>query len=174
MTKVENNRAIQTDIINLENKIAWISSKISLGTKMAHYNTHFLNTSEDGFIIRPLLRTNRCGPLSIDGRSGEIVFEKVQAYVHTKGSFAIPSQEATCVAHDWFEAWEGVMRLNNVVNVLCWWTCVVVLLSFSHLFLWLSSSSKKNPKHHWSSYSTTIHSGPNPWLMRQYYLPFMS
>ena len=35
--------------INLENKITWISPKISLGTKMAH----FLHTLEDGFIIGP-------------------------------------------------------------------------------------------------------------------------
>ena len=53
MTKVEKNRVIRTDIINLENKITWISPKIPLGTKMAHYKTHFLQTSEDGFIIRP-------------------------------------------------------------------------------------------------------------------------
>ena len=53
MTKVEKNRVIRTDIINLENKITWISPKIPLGTKMAHYKTHFLHTSEDGFIIRP-------------------------------------------------------------------------------------------------------------------------
>ena len=52
MTKVEKNRVIRTDIINLENKITWISPKIPLGTKMAHYKTHFLHTSEDGFIIR--------------------------------------------------------------------------------------------------------------------------
>ena len=36
-----------------ENKITWSSPKIWLGTKMAHYKTHFLHTSEDGFIIRP-------------------------------------------------------------------------------------------------------------------------
>ena len=53
MTKVEKNRVIQTDIINLENKITWISPEIPLGTKMAHYKTHFLHTSEDGFVIRP-------------------------------------------------------------------------------------------------------------------------
>ena len=53
MTKEEKDRVIQTDIINLENKITWINPKISLGTKMAHYKTHFLHTSEDGFIIRP-------------------------------------------------------------------------------------------------------------------------
>ena len=41
MTKVEKNRVIQTDIINLENKITWISPKIPLGTKMAHYKTLF-------------------------------------------------------------------------------------------------------------------------------------
>ena len=44
MTKVEKNRVIWTDIIN---------SKISLGMKMVHYKTHFLHTSEDGFIIKP-------------------------------------------------------------------------------------------------------------------------
>ena len=32
--KVEKNRVIQIDIINLENKITWISPKISRGTKM--------------------------------------------------------------------------------------------------------------------------------------------
>ena len=42
MTKVEKNRVIRSDIINLENKITWISPKIPLGTKMAHYKTHFL------------------------------------------------------------------------------------------------------------------------------------
>ena len=34
-------------------KITLISPKISLGTKMAHYKTHFLLTSGDRFIIRP-------------------------------------------------------------------------------------------------------------------------
>ena len=53
MTKVEKNRVIWTDIINLENKITSISPKISLNMKMAHYKTHILHTSEDGFIIRP-------------------------------------------------------------------------------------------------------------------------
>ena len=53
MTKVAKNRLIQSDIINLENKITWISPKIQLGTKMARYKTHFLHTSEDGFVIRP-------------------------------------------------------------------------------------------------------------------------
>ena len=53
MTKVEKNRVIQTNIINFKNKITWISPKISLGRKMAHYRGHFLHTSEDGFIIRP-------------------------------------------------------------------------------------------------------------------------
>ena len=43
MTKVEKNRVIRTDIINLENKITWISPKISLGTKMANYKTHVLH-----------------------------------------------------------------------------------------------------------------------------------
>ena len=51
MTRVEKNRVIRTDIINLENK-TWISPKISLGMKMAHYKIHFLHTSENGFIIR--------------------------------------------------------------------------------------------------------------------------
>ena len=41
ITKVEKNRVIRTNIINLENKITWISPKISLRTKMAHYKTHF-------------------------------------------------------------------------------------------------------------------------------------
>ena len=41
MTKVEKNRVIRTNIINLENKITLISPKISLDRKMAHYKTHF-------------------------------------------------------------------------------------------------------------------------------------
>ena len=48
MTKVEKNRVIQTDIINLENKITWINPKISLGSKMAHYKT--LSTHIGGWI----------------------------------------------------------------------------------------------------------------------------
>ena len=53
MTKMEKNRMIQTNIIKLENKITWISPKISLGRKMTHNKAHSLHTSEDGFIIRP-------------------------------------------------------------------------------------------------------------------------
>ena len=41
MTKVEKNMVIQTNTINLKNKITWISHKISLCTKMAHYKTLF-------------------------------------------------------------------------------------------------------------------------------------
>ena len=47
MTKVEKIRVIRTDLINLENKITWISPKISLGRKMAHYKTYFSHTPED-------------------------------------------------------------------------------------------------------------------------------
>ena len=43
ITKVEKNRVIWTDIINLEIKITWISTKISLGMKMAPYTTQFLH-----------------------------------------------------------------------------------------------------------------------------------
>ena len=50
---MEKNRVIRTDIINLEHKITWISPKIPLDMKMAHYKTHFLHISEDGFIIKP-------------------------------------------------------------------------------------------------------------------------
>ena len=35
MMNVEKNRVIRIDIISLENKITWISPKISLGTKIA-------------------------------------------------------------------------------------------------------------------------------------------
>ena len=41
MTKVEKNWVIRTDIINLENKIKWISSTSSLFKMMAHYKTRF-------------------------------------------------------------------------------------------------------------------------------------
>ena len=41
ITKMEKNRVIWTDIINLENKIAWIIPKMSLDRKMAHYKTLF-------------------------------------------------------------------------------------------------------------------------------------
>ena len=43
---------IWTDIINLENKITWISPKTWLGRKVAHIK-HTFYTSDDGFIIRP-------------------------------------------------------------------------------------------------------------------------
>ena len=53
MTKMEKHRVIRTDIINLENKITWISPKTSLHTKMVHDKIHFLYTSDDVFITRP-------------------------------------------------------------------------------------------------------------------------
>ena len=44
MTKVEMSRVIWIDIINLENKITWISPKFLIGKKMAHYKTQFLHS----------------------------------------------------------------------------------------------------------------------------------
>ena len=45
------NGVIQVDIVNLENKITWISPKISLGTKMAHNKTLFMHIHELGKVI---------------------------------------------------------------------------------------------------------------------------
>ena len=52
------------------------------------------------------------------------------------------------------------MGLKKTVIVLCWWACVGILLSFNNFSLCLLRSSKKSPKHCWSSYSITLHSGP--------------
>ena len=46
MSKVEKNRVIQIDIMNLENHIAWISPTPSLGRKMTHYKTLFTHIRE--------------------------------------------------------------------------------------------------------------------------------
>ena len=43
---------------------------------------------------------------------------------------------------------------------------MAILLSFNNFSLYLLSYGKKSPKHHWSSYSITLHSGPNPGLER--------
>ena len=45
-------------------------------------------------------------------------------------------------------------------DVLCWCSCVVVLLSFNNLSLCLLSSSKKSPEQCWSSYSNDIFHSP--------------
>ena len=41
VTKMEKNKVIRTDNINVENKIAWISPTTSLGRKVALYKTLF-------------------------------------------------------------------------------------------------------------------------------------
>ena len=44
---------------------------------------------------------------------------------------------------------------------------------FNNFSRCLLSSSKKSPRHRWSSYSITLHSGPKPWIKRQWYLPLI-
>ena len=64
MTKVEKHRVIRTYIINLENKITWISPKISAGTKMAHSRhasyTHWRMDSSSGHLIWAYIYPMRC------------------------------------------------------------------------------------------------------------------
>ena len=61
--------------------------------------------------------------------------------------FQCSGWEAICVALDWFVAWVGVIGLKNVVVVLCWWDCMVVL-QIRPLSLELY---KEQPKQHWFS-----------------------
>ena len=56
------------------------------------------------------------------------------------------------VSLDWLVALVWVMGQKKVVIVLCRWACVAVLLSFKNVSRCLLSSSKKSPRHRWSSY----------------------
>ena len=85
-----------------------------------------------------------------------------------------PGRETIYIAFDWLVAWISMMGLKNVVIVLCWWAYVVILLSFNNFSMCLLSSSKKCPKHRWSSYSITSYSWPKSCLKRQWYLPLIS
>ena len=51
MTKLEKNRMIQADIINLENIRAWISPTTFVGMKIAYHKALYSHSSEDEFII---------------------------------------------------------------------------------------------------------------------------
>ena len=73
-----------------------------------------------------------------------------------------PGQEPTSVVLVWLVAWLGLMGLKEIVIALCWRACVVILLS--NFSLCLLCFWKNSPKHCWSSYSITLHSGPKPWL----------
>ena len=66
-----------------------------------------------------------------------------------------PSWGPICVSRDWLVALVGVMGLKKVVIVLCGWAGVAVF--FNNFFRCLLSSSKKSPRHRWSSYSITFH-----------------
>ena len=67
--------------------------------------------------------------------------------------FLCPSRGPICVSCDWLVAL-GVMGLKKVVIVLCGWAGVAVF--FNNFSRCLLSSSKKSPRHRWSSYSITL------------------
>ena len=47
MTKVENNKVIQTDFIKFVNERTWINPTTSLGRKMTHYQALFIHCRMD-------------------------------------------------------------------------------------------------------------------------------
>ncbi len=52
-TRIEINRLIRQDLIQLDTKSTWIQPTQELGTKMAFYRAHLLQLTEEGFVIRP-------------------------------------------------------------------------------------------------------------------------
>ena len=71
---------------------------------------------------------------------------------------------STCVALHWLAPFLGVMWVKKVEDVLSWWVCVVVLLSFNNFSLHLLIFSKNSPRYQWSLYFITLHNGPKPCL----------
>ena len=100
---------------NLENKITWINPKISLGTKMAHYKSHFLHTSENGFIIRPHYMDTH---LSYALRSviGQLWTSSHQLEIEVSRYTLIPLEERFCqLCHQGVESEENYICHCNVV-----------------------------------------------------------
>ena len=64
-------------------------------------------------------------------RGGEIMAHKVVDYVHDN-LLLNDLLEPIC---EWILAWVRVMDVKKVVIVLCWWSCVVVLMSFNFVSL---------------------------------------
>ena len=109
---------------------------------------------------------------------GEVMVHEAEAFLQDKlltWSFITPLQcpcwDSICVALECLVAWVAVMGLKNAVILLCWWACVVVLLSINNFSLCMLSSCKKSPRCHWSSCSITLRGGLKPWLKRQWHLP---
>ena len=53
LTRTEITKLIRQDLIQLYTRRVWMETTQELGTKMAAYKEHFLQFTEDGFVVKP-------------------------------------------------------------------------------------------------------------------------